>query len=85
MFFFFFKRVTEFCFWSLVNANLIITTDIRKMGAFEKGLVMNPEIIAVNQDELGLAGDLRRNSSLGSQIWSKQMTNGRYAVIGKNK
>jgi hypothetical protein len=36
--------------------------------------ILNKEAIAVNQDILGLAGDIRLNNSDGGQVWSKVLS-----------
>jgi alpha-galactosidase len=70
---------TEFSFWCLFAAPLIVATDIRYMG--DKVELLNSEAIAVNQDPLTIAGDLRGNFTDGGQIWSRPLSGGRWAVI----
>jgi len=70
--------VAEFSFWCLFSAPLFVATDVRVL--YNKQVLLNKEAIAVNQDPLGLAGDLRGNFSGGGQVWSKQIQNG-WAVI----
>ena len=40
----------------------------------------NPEVIAIDQDPLGVAGDRIYNIS-GAQLWSKPLSNGDQAVV----
>jgi len=47
---------THFSLWALVKAPLIIGCDITKMSADTKEILMNTEVIAVNQDPLGVQG-----------------------------
>jgi len=71
---------TEFSFWSLMNSPLIVTTDIRDMS--NKGtILLNTEVIAVNQDPLGISGDRISKLSNGGQIWSKKLLKGDQVVI----
>ena len=44
--------------WSLFKAPLIISTDLRNMSADTWSILSNEEVIAVNQDALGVAGRL---------------------------
>jgi len=75
------EKRTQFSFWALwaapmvvaSNPGLDITTDI----------VTNEEVIAVNQDALVDAGDLRINGTDGGQIWSRRLVNG-WAIIVYN-
>jgi len=75
---------TEFSFWSLWAAPLIVTTDIRDMSN-KAEILLNDEIIAVNQDKLTIAGDRISSSNDGGQVWAKPLSNGQFAVILYNK
>jgi len=46
----------HFSLWSLIKAPLIIGCDIRSMSDETKEILMNEEVIAINQDDLGIAG-----------------------------
>jgi alpha-galactosidase len=43
------ESMSEFSFWALFAAPLIVTTDIRDMSN-KKDILLNAEVIAVNQD-----------------------------------
>lgn len=43
---------TEFSFWSIWQAPLLVATDLRSLSKQKKKILMNTEIIAINQDEL---------------------------------
>eukprot|EP01116_Phalansterium_solitarium_P007435 TRINITY_DN20099_c0_g1_i2.p1 TRINITY_DN20099_c0_g1~~TRINITY_DN20099_c0_g1_i2.p1 ORF type:complete len:413 (+),score=87.48 TRINITY_DN20099_c0_g1_i2:90-1328(+) len=75
-------RQTEFSFWCLFAAPLLVATDVRKLGPRE--VIMNGEAIAVNQDPLGIAGTIRSNFSDGAQVWSKPLSNDSWALIMYN-
>jgi len=70
---------TEFSFWCLFSAPLFVATDIRVLD--NKQEILNTEAIAVNQDTLGLQGEIRANYSDGGQVWSKIIKNNAWAVI----
>jgi len=72
--------VTEFSFWSLFAAPLIVSTDIRDMSN-KKDILLNEEVIAVNQDKLAKAGDRLAKWSNGGELWSKPLSDGSFAVI----
>ena len=47
---------THFSLWSISKAPLIIGCDVTKMSAVTLETLTNPEVIAVNQDPLGVQG-----------------------------
>ena len=67
---------TEYSFWSLWSAPLLVATDLRNLSAEKASIVANPEVIAIDQDPLGRAGNRLFNTSMGGQVWSKQLSNG---------
>jgi hypothetical protein len=66
--------------WALWAAPLIVATEIRNMTDDKRSILLNAEVIAVNQDPLGVAGDLVANVS-DAQVWSKPLTGGAQAVV----
>ena len=50
------EYVTHFSLWSLSKAPLIIGCDVTKINATTISILTNPEVIAVNQDPLGVQG-----------------------------
>jgi hypothetical protein len=50
------EYVTHFSLWSISKAPLIIGCDLTKMSATTLSTLINPEVIAVNQDPLGIQG-----------------------------
>jgi hypothetical protein len=50
------EYVTHFSLWSICKAPLIIGSDVTKMSAATLSTLTNPEVIAVNQDPLGIQG-----------------------------
>ncbi|EDQ92942.1 uncharacterized protein MONBRDRAFT_30876 [Monosiga brevicollis MX1] len=75
---------TEYSFWSLWSAPLLVATDLRNLSDEKRAIVANEEVIAIDQDELGQAGDRIFNHSDGSQVWRKNLQNGDLAVIFYN-
>ncbi len=47
---------THFSLWSISKASLLIGCDVSKMSAVTLSTLTNPEVIAVNQDKLGIQG-----------------------------
>ena len=50
------EYVTHFSLWSISKAPLIIGCDVTRMSAATLATLTNPEVIAVNQDPLGVQG-----------------------------
>ena len=50
------EYVTHFSLWAISKAPLLIGCDVSKMSAATLSTLTNPEVIAVNQDPLGVQG-----------------------------
>jgi alpha-galactosidase len=71
---------SHFSLWALLAAPLIAGNDLRSMNEETHDILTNKEVIAVDQDALGIQG--RRVKKDGdSEIWSKQMSDGSRAVV----
>ncbi len=71
---------SHFSFWCLLAAPLIAGNDLKNMPPEIKEILTNKEVIAVDQDSLGMQG--RRIFKNGdSEVWAKQMHDGSRAVI----
>ena len=70
--------------WALLNAPLIAGNDLRSMDATTRGLLTNPEVIAVDQNWGGVQGD--KVADFGDlEIWAKPMSTGGVAVVLLNR
>jgi alpha-galactosidase len=70
--------------WALLNAPLIAGNDLRSMDATTRGLLTNPEVIAVDQNWGGAQGD--KVADFGDlEIWAKPMSTGGVAVVLLNR
>ena len=75
---------SHFSFWCLLAAPLITGNDLRSMAPETKEILTNREVIAVDQDPLGLEG--RRVWKDGDlEVWSKELKDGSRAVILFNR
>ena len=67
---------TQMSLWSILAAPLLAGNDLSKMDATTRSILMNKEVIAVDQDPLGVQGH-----RVGPpQIWEKPLTGGAKAV-----
>ena len=74
----------HFSFWCLLAAPLMAGNDLKNMTPEIKEILSNKEVIAVNQDQLGMQGRPVRKSG-DSEVWSKQLKDGGRAVILLNR
>jgi alpha-galactosidase len=74
----------QFSMWSMVAAPLIIGSDVRSLSADTVGMLTNPEVLAIDQDKLGVQGTAI--ATVGdTQVWSKPLANGDRAVALFNR
>jgi alpha-galactosidase len=64
---------SHFGMWAILAAPLITGNDITKMSAATKAILTNPDVIAVNQDPLGVQAQMISSTS-SKEIWSKVMS-----------
>ncbi|HET9176904.1 MAG TPA: glycoside hydrolase family 27 protein [Terriglobia bacterium] len=67
---------TQMSLWAILAAPLIAGNDLTRMDETTKSILMNPEVIAVDQDRLGIQG--RRVGP--PQIWARPLSGGAMAV-----
>lgn len=72
---------TEFTFWVLWAAPLLVATDVANLNDEKKSILMNTEVLAVHKDPLWRAGERLFNTSDGGQVWSRPLENGDLAVV----
>ncbi len=74
----------HFTMWSMVASPLIAGNDFRKMSKETLSILTNKDIIAVNQDKLGIQG-FRYSSEDGIETWVKPLSDGNWAVTFLNR
>ncbi|MGC2638819.1 MAG: alpha-galactosidase [Acidobacteriaceae bacterium] len=74
----------HFSLWALFAAPLLVGNDVAHMSDATKSILENKEVIAVDQDPLGIQGHrVRKEGDL--EVWSKQLADGGRAVILLNR
>jgi alpha-galactosidase len=74
----------HFSFWALFAAPLMAGNDLQKMSRETLAILTNREVIAVDQDALGMQG--RKVRDLGPhEVWMKPLADGSRAVILFNR
>jgi hypothetical protein len=70
----------QMALWSVLAAPLIMSVDLRTIDPWFKEILQNKNLIAINQDSLGVMG--KRIAKVNSvQIWSKPLTGDRTAFV----
>ncbi|KAG9237373.1 glycoside hydrolase superfamily [Amylocarpus encephaloides] len=77
---------THFSMWSMVNSPLLIGADVRTLSRASLETLMNQEIIALNQDPLGLpAVVVWEADDKSAQIYGKELQDKSYGVAMLNR
>ncbi|MFD1466755.1 glycoside hydrolase family 27 protein [Hymenobacter caeli] len=74
----------HFSMWNMLAAPLITGNDIRKMSPATRDILTNKEVLAVNQDKLGVQG-FRFATKDSVETWLKPMADGKWAVTFLNR
>jgi alpha-galactosidase len=75
---------SHFSMWAIFAAPLLAGNDLENMTADTREILVNKEVIAIDQDALGLQG--RRVKKMGDlEVWSKQLADGGRAVVLLNR
>jgi alpha-galactosidase len=73
------EQYTHVSLWCLLSAPLLIGADMSQLDAFTLNLLSNDEVLAVDQDALGIqATRVVKNGE--TEVWSKKMADGSFAV-----
>ncbi|XP_039780573.1 alpha-galactosidase 1-like [Panicum virgatum] len=78
------EYVVHFSLWAMSKAPLIIGCDVRHMSQETYGILANKEVIAVNQDPLGVQGKKVRMEG-SNEIWAAPLSDYRTAVVLLNR
>jgi alpha-galactosidase len=77
---------TQFSMWAMMASPLFLGNDVFHMPDYARRIVMNKEVIAIDQDPLGIQGDVVREYDHGKlQVWVKQLEKGSKAVALLNR
>ncbi|ERN10222.1 hypothetical protein AMTR_s00171p00050000 [Amborella trichopoda] len=78
------EYIAHFSLWALVKAPLLIGCDVRSANNETLEIIGNEEVIAVNQDLLGVQGTKVRMEG-DQEIWAGPLWGGRVAVVLLNR
>lgn len=74
------EQLTLISMWSLLPSPLMVGANLPDNDAWTLALLTNPEVLAVNQDALGLAAQRMTNAPVGVEIWTKKLADKSLAV-----
>jgi alpha-galactosidase len=77
------EEKAHFSLWSILAAPLIAGNDLRKMSKRTIKILTAKEVIAVDQDPLGMQG--KRISKSPNEVWAKPLSDGSRAVVLFNR
>nr|XP_010909866.1 alpha-galactosidase isoform X1 [Elaeis guineensis] len=75
---------SHFSIWALAKAPLLIGCDVRAMSDETKEILSNDEVIAVNQDTLGVQGKKVKGDG-SAEVWAGPLKGGGVAVVLWNR
>jgi alpha-galactosidase len=70
--------------WCMMASPLITGNDFRKMSKETLAILTNKELIAVNQDKLGIQG-FKLSAEDGLEVWVKPLSDGNWAITFLNR
>jgi alpha-galactosidase len=76
---------SHFSLWCILAAPLIAGNDLRAMSRETIGILTNREVIAVDQDSLGVQGFRYNDNDEGLEAWVKPLSHGDWAVCFLNR
>ncbi|XP_002733825.2 alpha-N-acetylgalactosaminidase-like [Saccoglossus kowalevskii] len=75
---------SQMAMWSIFASPLMMSNDLRSVSDEAKEILLNKEIIAVNQDALGVMG--RQVYKTGAmEVWTKPLVNKSFATVFLNR
>jgi alpha-galactosidase len=78
------ENQSHFALWALLNSPLILGNDVRTITPETLEIITNKDVIALNQDTLGIQGF--KYKTIGSvDIWAKPLVNDEWALLFLNR
>jgi alpha-galactosidase len=77
---------TQFSIWAIMASPLYISSDLFNIPDYAKDILLNKEVIQINQDPLGIQGDVVKESRNGKlQVWLKPLEDNSIALAFFNR
>ena len=75
----------HFSLWCMFDATLVATNDVRQHDVDIERILLNPETIAINQDDFDASSLAKLTTSRDGETWSRPLANGDIAVLVLNR
>jgi alpha-galactosidase len=75
---------SHFAMWAMLSAPLIIGTDVPHMQREIADILGNPQLIAINQDALGISA-FKWIATPDAEVWAKPLADGEWAIALLNR
>ena len=75
---------THFSLWCLMKAPLLVGCDLRNIDSEALRILTNKEVIAINQDKLGVQGNKKKTDN-DLEVWAGPLDGGAVAVVLLNR
>jgi len=75
------EYIVHFSLWCLMKAPLLIGCDVRNISKVTLDILTNSEVIAVNQDPLGVQGHRVNMTSNGAEVWAGPLSDHSVALV----
>lgn len=75
----------HFSLWCMLAAPLIAGNDLRSMSKETAEILTNREVIAIDQDSLGVQGFRYDSDAGGLEVWAKPLSRGNWALCFLNR
>jgi len=79
------EDVSHFSLWCLIKSPLILGNDLRSMSQQTLDILTNDELIAINQDPLGVQGHRVNITDDVLDVWAGPLSDGSIAVVLLNR
>ncbi|KAF2885944.1 hypothetical protein ILUMI_20230 [Ignelater luminosus] len=60
--------------WAILAAPLLMSADLDLVSSSDRDILQNRDVIAINQDELGIQGLLVKKASKHTDVWTRKLT-----------
>jgi alpha-galactosidase len=80
-----YENQSHFALWAILNSPLILGNDIRSMTEETRAILTNKDIIALNQDTLGIQAFRYKTVSDSVEIWAKPLAGDEWALLFLNR
>ncbi|KAJ6663244.1 hypothetical protein lerEdw1_010380 [Lerista edwardsae] len=78
------QQITQMALWAIMAAPLFMSNDLRHISPQSKKLLQNKDVIAINQDPLGIQG-YRITKDNNFELWERPLSGGAHAIAILNQ